>query len=80
MVIFKSKRKKLNDIAKMLSGKKNYPTANVNYLGVKTDQYLTWKHHINDVTVKLNRANALLFKIRKFFDDKILRSIYFAIF
>ena len=31
-------------------------------------------------SVKLNRANALLFKIRKFVDDKILRSIYFAIF
>ena len=31
-------------------------------------------------SVKLNRPNALLFKIRKFVDDKILRSIYFAIF
>ena len=31
-------------------------------------------------SVKLNRANALLFKIRKFVDDKTLRSIYFAIF
>ena len=28
---------------------------------------------------KLNRAKALLFKTRKFDDDKILRSIYFAI-
>ena len=31
-------------------------------------------------SVNLNRANALLFKIRKFVNDKILRSIYFAIF
>ena len=30
-------------------------------------------------SVKLNRPNALLFKIRKFVDNKILRSIYFAI-
>ena len=28
----------------------------------------------------MNRANALLFKIRKFVDEKILRSIYFAVF
>ena len=28
----------------------------------------------------MNRANALLFKIRKFVDDKILRFIYVAIF
>ena len=31
-------------------------------------------------SVKLNRANALLFKIRRFVNDKILRYIYFAIF
>ena len=35
---------------------------------------------MNDLSVKLNRANALLFKIRKFVDDKILTSIYFPIF
>ena len=81
MVIFKSKRKKFNDTVKIkLSGKRIYPTASVKYLGVKIDQHLTWQHHINDLSVKLNRANALLFKIRKFVDDKILRSIYFAIF
>ena len=52
----------------------------LNYVGVKIDQHLTWQHHINGISVKLNRTNALLFKIRKFVDDKILRSIYFAIF
>ena len=41
---------------------------------------LKWQHHINDLSVKLNRANALLFKIRKFVNDKILKFIYFAIF
>ena len=81
MVIFKSKRKKFNDTVKIkLSGKRIYPTASVKYLGVKIDQHLIWQHHINDLSVRLNRANALLFKIRKFVDDKILRSIYFAIF
>ena len=81
MVIFKSKRKKFNDTVKIkLSRKIIYPTASVKYLGVKINQHLTWLHHINDLSVQLNRANALLFKVRKFVDDKILRSIYFAIF
>ena len=39
-----------------LSGKKIYPTVSVKYLGVKTDQHLTWQHHINDLSVQLNRA------------------------
>ena len=55
MVIFKSKRKKFNDTVKIiLSGKRIYPTASVKYLGVKIDQHLTWQHHINDLSVKLN--------------------------
>ena len=50
MVIFKSTRKKFNDILKInLSGKRVYPTTSVKYLGVKIDQHLTWQHHINDL-------------------------------
>ena len=47
---------------------------------MKINQHLTWKHHINDHSVKLNKANALILKIRKFVDGKILISIYFRIF
>ena len=46
----------------------------------KIDANLTWQHHVNDLSIKLNRANALLFKMRKCASLKILRSIYFAIF
>ena len=81
MVIFKSKQKKLeSDLKIKLCGKRLYPTESVKYLGVKTDTNLTWQHHVNDLSIKLNRANALLFKIRKYVSLKILRSIYFAIF
>ena len=57
-----------------------YPTEIVKYLGVKIDNNLSWQHHVNDLFIKLNRANALLFKMRKYVSLKILRSIYFAIF
>ena len=57
-----------------------YPTESVKYLSVKIDTNLTWQHHVNYLSIKLNIANALLFKIRKYFSSKILRSIYFAIF
>ena len=50
------------------------------YLGVKIDTNLSWQYHVNDLFVKLNRANALLFKMRKYVSCKILKSIYFAIF
>ena len=77
----KSKQKKLEgDLKIKLCGKRLYPTESVKYLGVKIDTNLTWQHHVNDLSIKLNRANALLFKIRKYVSLKILRSIYFAIF
>ena len=49
-------------------------------LGVKIDASLSWQYQVNDLSIKLNRAKALLFKIRKYVAPKILRSIYFAIF
>ena len=79
MVIFKSKQKKLEGDLKIKCGKRLYPTESVKYLGVKIDTNLTWQHHVNDLSIKLNRANALLFKIRKYVSLKILRSIYFGI-
>ena len=81
MVIFKFKQKKFEgDLKIKLSGKRLYPTESVKYLGVKIDTNLSWQYHVNDLSVKLNRANALLFKMRKYVSCKILRSIYFAIF
>ena len=38
------------------------------------------KDHINDIAVKLNRVNALLFKIGNFVYITILKTIYFATF
>ena len=81
MVIFKSKQKKLEgDLKIKLCGKRLYPTESVKYLGVKIDANLSWQYHVKDISIKLNRANALLFKMRKYVSLKILRSIYFAIF
>ena len=66
MVIFKSKQKKFEgDLKIKLCGKRLYPTESLKYLGVKIDTNLSWQYHVNDLFVKLNRANALLFKMRK---------------
>ena len=74
MVILKSKQKKFEgDLKITLNGKRLHPTESVKYLGVKIDTNLSWQYHVNDLSVKLNRANALLFKIRKYVSCKILR-------
>ena len=81
MVIFKSKQKKFEgDLKIKLCGKRLYPTESVKYFGVKIDTNLTWQNHVNDLSIKLKRANAVLLEMRKYVIPKILRSIYFAIF
>ena len=80
-MIFKSKQNKFEgDLKVRLCGKRLYPTESVKYLEVKIDANLNWQCQVNDFSVKLNRANTLLFIIRKQVSPKILRSIYLAIF
>ena len=47
---------------------------------MKIDTNFSCQYHVNDLSIKLNRANALLFKMRKYVSLKILRSIYSAVF
>ena len=80
MIIYKSKQKKFEgDLKIKLWGKRLYPTESVKYLGVKIDANFSWQNHVNDLSIKLNRVNTVLFKIGKYVSLKILRSVYFAI-
>ena len=81
LVMFKSKQKKFEgDLKIKLCSKRLYPSESVKYLGVKISTNLSFQYHVNDLSMKLNRANTLLFKMRQYISLKILRSIYFAIF
>ena len=67
MLIFKSKQKKFEgDLKIKLCGKRLYPSESVKYLHVKINTNLSWQYHVNDLSIKLKKANALLFKMRKY--------------
>ena len=81
MVIFKFKQKQFDGEIKLkLSRKRLFPADSVKYLGVKIDGSLLWKSHIYYLSVKLNRANALLFKIRNLVNNSILRNIFISLY
>ena len=63
-----------------LSRKRLYSTDSVKYIGIRIDESLNWKHNVSDIAIKLNRENALLFKIRNFVNVSTLKVIYYAIF
>ena len=59
-----------------LCGEILYLTESVKYLGVKINTNLCWHYSVNELSIKLNRANALLFKMRrhvsKYLDPSLL--------
>ena len=66
LVIFKARKRHMDFDIKKLNGKRLYPTDSLKYLGVRIDNKLHWKAHIDDAAIKLIRANAMLYKTRDF--------------
>ena len=76
LVIFKHQSKKLDSRIKIKTSRKRlYPSKLVKHLGIKIDENFNWKQHIHDISIKLNRANALLYTIRNFLNKHIPRAI-----
>ena len=81
MILFKTTKNPLDYQLKLkLNGKRLYQTSSVKYLGTIIDQYLNWQDHINSTAIKLNKANAMLYKVRQFVNQRTLISISHAIF
>ena len=51
----------------------------IKYLGLFLGENLSFKYHLDTINLKLNRANCLLSKIRRYVRAPSLRTIYFAI-
>ena len=81
LVLLTSSKKQLDcDLKIKLIGERVQETDSVKYLGIQIDKRLTWKQQINHAALKLNKANAMLSKLRHVLDIKTLRSVYYAIF
>ena len=81
VILFKKKRKtNLSKLNLKFCRKKLHPIETARYLGVTVDENLNWKKHVNDISHKLIRINAILFKIRNYVNQGTLRTVYFGIF
>ena len=82
-VIFHPKQKKANYKPKIClfdNEKNEYATLEskeyIKYLGILIDKNLTWKHHIDTVSLKISKSVGLLAKLRHFVPQQILLKIY----
>ena len=81
LVVFRSPQKLfINDISIKLNKLKLVPVEFVKYLGMYIDKTLSWKIHVNTLSIKLARANGIISKLRHFVTIDSCKSIYHAIF
>ena len=50
------------------------------YLGIRINEKLSWKAHIEDIALNLIRADAMLYTVTDFVIAGILKAIYHALF
>ena len=77
--LFLKIKEKLSKLNLKLCRKKIHPIESARYLGVIVDESLNWKKHVNDISHKLIRDNAILSKIKNYVNKGTLRTVYFAI-
>jgi len=75
-----SYRKKVDDPILKLGNDVITPVEHFDFLGLRIDKHLTWKHHINKTANKLSRINFVLNKLKRFLPLNILRTMYFSLF
>ena len=76
--LFPSPKKKLDsDLKIKLNRRRLYETDSVKYLQIQIDKNSKWKQQINHVVIKLNKTNAMLFRLRHVLDKKILKSVHY---
>ena len=80
-IVFQPRRQKLKErITLKLNNTTLYESFKLKYLGLILDYELNWKAHITELSKKLARAVGLMYKIRHFCPEEIIKTLYFSIF
>ena len=81
IILFKTRNKNYDtDLKVKLCRKRIHASQYVKYLSVFIDENLNWKNHINQISTKLIKGNAMLSKLRHFVNKDILLSVHYGIF
>ena len=51
----------------------------IKYLGIMVDSTLSWNIHIDKISKTISRAIGLLYKIRPFVNNKIIKMLYYSL-
>ena len=54
-------------------------TENTKVLGGTLDENLSFQGHINEICTKLSRSVGILYKLKSFFPETILKNLYYSL-
>ena len=80
LVYFRKKGTPTPDHKVTLNGFKLIPSSSIKYVGVLLDEHLTYTSHVNELKIKLKRANNMLSVTRHYVSKNILKQIYYGQF
>ena len=70
VIIFRRNKKHPGfDLNLKICGEKLQASSYVKYVGIYLDEYLDWSPHINHLSHKLVKANAMLFNLRHYANE-----------
>ena len=80
MILFlKNRTKTSKKLSVKIMGEEIKEKEYTKYLGILIDNKLSWKQHINHVNLKVPKGLTILYKLRNYVSEQILRMLYFSI-
>ena len=80
-MIFRNPAKRITDSLDIkIHGEKIEQVKTFNYLGVYIDENLNWRHHLDQISIKLSHCFGILHKLKHYVPFCTLKTIYFSLF
>ena len=77
---FSPKNKENPDLSLNIGGSPIEKVTDFNFLGITIDEGITWKKHIDKITLKLSRINGVFNRLKNFLPPEILKLLYYSMF
>ena len=78
LVLFRSTKKPLETLNIKIKGEQIQDTDYTKYLGILTDNKLSWNCHIKHVNLKISKGIGILTKLRMYLSRVVLRILFYA--
>ena len=78
-MIFKGNKKNTSNVHIEIGGRSISHVCETKFLGVTIDDKLTWKCHVENISRKISKSLAIIYKLKPFVNNKTLLDLYYSL-